>query len=506
MKKGKKNKNSGVKEELFRSRKAKNGGSSSFDVLYQLSYMSVLAAAGAPRDRVFELSSQLDCGPAEHFKRVELTRSKLGYDYARVCHMVGESTEDMQMKSLLLRFSNSLISGESEATFLTREAEAQAKSFENEYSRKMESLKRWTDAYISLVLSAVLVVIIGSVSSMLWKMEPIVIFALAGICIVTTAGGVGLLYMMTPKELVILNLKEGGSREQKLVKKLAKVLIPVTVILDILILISGANFGLVLILTAALILPIGFVGAADEKKITKRDAEVGPFLRSLGGVCAAMGTTTKDALSRVGLDSVLALKAEVSRLHTRLLTGIRARLCWQKFKEETGSELTNRSVNMFYDAIEVGGDPEQAGYHASLFANRVAMLRATRKTTSDPFRWLCITMHAAVVALLVFIIEVISTFGDLVASAEKNMPNTAGTPAMTSFTSFNFSGLSLIHRFVVPLVLVFTVSDALAPSIVDGGSKYKFLYNLGITAAISGVALIFLPKISGMLFNSLKTS
>ena len=162
---------------------------------------------------------------------------------------------------------------------------------------------------------------------------------------------------------------------------------------------------------------------------------------------------------------------------------------------------------MFYDAVEVGGDPEQAGYHASLFANRVAMLRASRKTTSTPFRWLCITMHAAVVALLVFIIEVISKFGTLVANAEKDMPNTStsGAPAMTSFTSFNFSGLQLIHSFVIPLVLVFTVADAFAPSIVDGGSKYKFLYNLGITAAISGAALIFLPKVTGMLFNNLKT-
>jgi flagellar protein FlaJ len=159
---------------------------------------------------------------------------------------------------------------------------------------------------------------------------------------------------------------------------------------------------------------------------------------------------------------------------------------------------------MFYDAVQVGGEPDKAGYRASQFATKISTLRADRKTTSAPFLWLCIAMHVAIVALLVFIVEIITMFGKLVGVAEKGMPDISNAPSIGAFTSFNFSGLQLMHRFVIPLVIVFTVADALAPSIVDGANKYKFLYNLGITTVISGTSLIFLPKLAGMMFKSVE--
>jgi archaellum biogenesis protein FlaJ (TadC family) len=51
-------------------------------------------------------------------------------------------------------------------------------------------------------------------------------------------------------------------------------------------------------------------------------------------------------------------------------------------------------------------------------------------------------------------------------------------------------------------VLIFTVVNAVVPAIAEGGSKYKILSNLGITAAISGVALIVLPAMATALFKS----
>src|SRR4030065_2840111 len=55
----------------------------SFDLFYHLSYMSTIAAAGVPRDQIFGRSAELQCASAEYFKRVELPRQRLKYDYAR---------------------------------------------------------------------------------------------------------------------------------------------------------------------------------------------------------------------------------------------------------------------------------------------------------------------------------------------------------------------------------------------------------------------------------------
>ena len=164
-------------------------------------------------------------------------------------------------------------------------------------------------------------------------------------------------------------------------------------------------------------------------------------------------------------------------------------------------------MTMFYDAIELGGEPEKAGYHASLFATKIALLRAQRKTVTSPFRWLSITMHAAVVILLIFITEVVTIFGGMIATAQQSMHGTTsgdlGSPTMSAFTGFNFVGLEFMHSMALPLILVFTVANALAPTIADGGSRWKFLYDLGITAGISGVGLVFIPGLAASIFSSL---
>src|SRR4030043_470110 len=94
--------------------------------------MSTIAAAGVPRDQVFGRSAELQCSSAEYFKKVELARKRLKYDYARACRAVGEPLKDNEMKGLLLRLSSSLISGEPEADFLTREAHARAEDYEKD--------------------------------------------------------------------------------------------------------------------------------------------------------------------------------------------------------------------------------------------------------------------------------------------------------------------------------------------------------------------------------------
>jgi archaeal flagellar protein FlaJ len=481
-------------------KKGRSKGPMSFDMFYQLSYMSTIAAAGVPREQIFRHAAELKCSSAEYFKRVELARQRLKYDYARACRAVGEPAKDPEIKGLLLRLSSSLISGEPEADFLTREARARAEDYENEYGRNLEALKMWTDAYVSLILSAVLVVVIGIVSTMIWKIDTGLIIGMAFISVSTTVIGVWLIYLVSPKETTTLHW--AGSKEQKLAAKLFKPVLPAAVLIAAFFLLTGQNLGIGLIVVALLVLPIGYVMTRDDKKIFKRDDEVGTFLRSLGGVCTALGTTVNAALSRLDLDAINVLRITVKNLHTRLTAGIKPKLSWHKFIDETGSELANRSVGMFYDAIEVGGAAGQAGQHAAAFANRVALLRARRRTVSGPFRWLCITMHAAVVTILVFITEVIVAFGGMVNTAQNAMPSVEGAPSISSFSTFNLSGLELMHHMVMPLVLIFTVANAIVPTLAEGGSKVKIFYNLGVTSLISGAALIILPMLASSLFAS----
>lgn len=473
-----------------------------FDMLYQLSCMSVIAASGVPRKLIFEYAAKLPCSASEYFRKVDLTCERLKYDYAKGCRMVGETTKEDKMRELLLRFSSSLLCGEPESDFLIREAKSQSEDYDNEYSRKLDALKLWTDAYVSLILSAILVIIMGIVSTMIWKVETSFIIGLVLISTFTTATGVWLIYVMTPRERMVLN--HAGSKEQKLARKLFTFMIPAAAVVCSVIVMSGTNVGYAFLAFGVIVIPLGWIMLKDDAKVFKRDSEIGTFLASLGGICGAVGTTVKEGLGKIDVESINTLRGEVKRLYIRLKSGIQPRLCWNTFIEETGSELVNRSIGMFYDSIDVGGDAEQVGYHASLFANKVAMMRARRKSVVSPFRWLCMTMHTAVIALLVFVTEVITIFGNMVGEAESSLPQMSGAPAISAFTSFNIGGLGILHSMVIPLVLIFTVANSLAPTIADGGSWYKVFFNLGIMAAISGLCLAFLPGIAAMLFKSIQ--
>jgi archaellum biogenesis protein FlaJ (TadC family) len=84
----------------------------SYDLFYQLAYMSSIAAAGIPRSKIFEFASQLNCSSARYFAEIHLLAKQMRYDYAVACRLVGERTEEDQAKSLLLRLASSLNSGE----------------------------------------------------------------------------------------------------------------------------------------------------------------------------------------------------------------------------------------------------------------------------------------------------------------------------------------------------------------------------------------------------------
>ncbi|HEY90226.1 MAG TPA: hypothetical protein G4O07_00155 [Dehalococcoidia bacterium] len=473
-----------------------------FDLLYQLSYMSVIASSGVPRKLIFERAAEVDCAAAESFRKVELACQTLKYDYAKACKVVAESTEEPSIKEILLRFSSSMISGEPEGDFLAREATAQANNYTNTYDRKLETLKMWTDGYVSLILSSVLVIIMGIVSTMIWTVNSLFLMGLVTVSVGTTALGVWLLYLVVPREIMIP--RQADSREQKLTRKMFRFSMLPTLVLCAALLLTQSNLGWVLLAIAAMAFPTGYMSSIGDRKVIKRDGEAGPFIASLGGVCTAIGSTVKEGLGRIDLDSLNMLRPEIRRLSVRLRTGIGTRLCWKKFTEETGSELIRRSIGMFCDAVEIGGVPEEAGHHASLFTTRIALLRSRRRNVSTPFSWLCWTMHTAVIALLVFVTEVIGTFGEMLGQAQGSMPDISGASTMNMFTTFSFSGLELMKSLLLPLIVVFTVSNALAPAIAEGGDRYRILQSLTMTTVVSGICLICLPPVAAGLFQSIQ--
>jgi flagellar protein FlaJ len=291
------------------------------------------------------------------------------------------------------------------------------------------------------------------------------------------------------------------SQEQDLVRNLARLILPIGGIVILFLFIMRVDLGTLMIVGGIFLFPVGLVVMADDRKVSKRDTDIAPFLRSLGGLMQAIGATAAEAMGRLDFRSLGVLKEDVSLLHTRLLAGITPNLCWNRFVCETGSELVNRSVRNFFDGVTLGGEPQKVGNEASAFAMKISLLRAQRSQIDSGFTWLTIAMHIVLTALSVFVYSVFVTFSQLVKTL---MPEgVAAFPNMPTLGLFaqNSMQLNLLHFVVILIIIILTLADTFAIYSVGGGHISKLLFYLAITAAISGGVLVLVPPVVNMMFG-----
>ena len=267
----------------------------------------------------------------------------------------------------------------------------------------------------------------------------------------------------------------------------------------------------VLILAVFLYVP-GFIITREDKRIERLDADIPTVVRVLGGVTSAIGTTVTEALGQIDRRSMGSLTPEIDRLHMRLQAGIDPAMCWDRFVDETGSELVDRTKNMFWDALTLGADAGRAGTASALFSSKISFLRANRGMVAATFRYLIIPLHGAMIALLLFIPEIMKLFSlNIQASAEflteggtTNLPNSS--MAIGELFTFGDINLELVNFLVTFVVVVLTASNAFAPKAAEGGSNLKLTYNLAIMLTVTGALMIGVPMFAHSIFESIMTT
>ena len=335
-----------------------------FDLFAQLAYLSTIATSGMSRTELFEHASKMPYTSSKYFANVHFLAQKLNIDYAEACRMVALNTEINEVRGFLLRLAGAMGAGEEEGEFLLRESEAMAATFANTYERDVESLKKWTDAYVTLVVAAALIVIVSVISMMIYDIGTSITVGMALTMVFVTILGGWIIYISAPHE-VMTRPQGPTSDRQILAHKLFKLLAPIGVTLSALALLFGVELGWVFLMLAVFLVVPGFIISRDDSRISKLDADIPTVVRVLGGVTSAIGTTVTEALGQIDRRSMGSLTPEIDRLYLRLNAGIEPEMCWDKFVNETGSELVDRTTSMFWDAISLGADAGRAGSAAA---------------------------------------------------------------------------------------------------------------------------------------------
>lgn len=258
-----------------------------FDLFTHISYMASLATAKASREVMFTRAAQLNLESSPFFAEINTLVKRLKYDYSEACRAVADRTDIREVSSLLIRMSGSLASGEDEEEFLTREAAVLAEQYKAEYEQKIESLRKWTDAYAALTVSAGLIVVISMISMMIWSLGPIMIImtALATIGVM----GVGAFILNAAAPVEGFSRKSGMTAEPQIMAKRMMIIFgPAGALLAAIALLT-VGMGPALMIGGIGLLPGGIIMYIDQARIARHDADIATSTRLLGGVTDAIG-------------------------------------------------------------------------------------------------------------------------------------------------------------------------------------------------------------------------
>jgi flagellar protein FlaJ len=478
----------------------KRGGKTSFKVVrpfelyYQLTYMSAMAASNLSRSRLFIQSARTHTDAAVYFAAVQRLVEEFRLDYPEACRRIGLETKSENMRSFLLRLSDALRSGEPIDEFLTRESEAQGLDYQNQYERDLEALKQWTNAFSSIMISVSLIVIIQVISAMIYSTNVRTLSGLVATGIFMSAFAAWIIYRSAPQEIMVGNPRFGTAGQQR-AQRLFRTMGPCALMLGAVLYMVHIPTGWTLVISAMLLIPVGWYSLASDREIAKKDSEFSTFLRSTGAMATSSGATLKQSLKRIDLTSFPYLEQDIRRLQRRLDALVEPEICWKQFGTESGSRLISEVTDIFYHSIKLGGDPERAGYLCSLFTAKTTQLRAKRRMVAGTFSGLATVMQAVVAGLMVFVLSIVNEFAALVATL---MPeSTDGTaPTMSlGMAEFTAGELNFLALMTVTMIVMLGIVSATAIVLADGGYRLKVTLYMVSTMFISGIALLVVPPL-----------
>jgi flagellar protein FlaJ len=337
---------------------------------------------------------------------------------------------------------------------------------------------------------------------MIYPVGMMALVGLAFIVMLVTAAGAWIIFMVSPHEVKTHRLPRRSAEQQRM-ESVGVILVtltgPVMTLLTLFV-----NLGVAMLAASVMLTPLAYLAWLDDKKIDGRDRDLAVFLRGLGNVMGAVGTTVTEGLSRLNRRSLGAMEPHVRRLFVRLSNDISPELTWTRLAGESGSELVTRTVRIFSEAIRLGGDPAVVGNLAAGFAMKVSLLRQSRALVATTFSFVIVPMHAALLGILLFVSGVVGIFGEKIsevqdASLNSDIVRDAGVSTAIAFAA---PDMTFMNVFISLMILMLTVANSFAAYAAGGGHRFKLFIYACVMLAISGAALLVVPAVVEGLFRS----
>jgi flagellar protein FlaJ len=482
------------------------------DLLFMATYMASITTAGVSRPDIFSYTGRrYEYVPSRYVAKADYFVKSWNYSYSEALKIVAKSMRNEVLQSVFNRYANSIESGVPDEEFLDRELATIRSVYRNTVEQGIEMVKKWGDAYIAMLFSAVLVALIIMLS--------VAIFAPSGIeatlnlsylvVIIVAAFGIITMYRAVPEDRRTHGLADRYSREQATIRRMERPLLIVMGAGCMMLWFLGVNAAIIYLLAGVLLAPLGILGFIDDRHIVGRDTDFPTFIRTLGSVMGGKGVPMIQGFVEVDRASLPKIRDLVDSIYSRLNLGLDENQSWNRFIGESGSNNIYKYTNIFRDSVTLGGSPDKVGIIVGASSLEQVLLRDKRHMVSMGFVSLLVPMHAAMIGILLFLFQIMAN----ISGAMKTMMGSLGESqaAIAGGGSLMPAGLNVsflvdfpvakMTVYVMIIILLITISNIIAGRIVYGGDRYIFYLFATILFCISGVLALVAPAIVGLFFS-----
>ncbi|RLF18176.1 MAG: hypothetical protein DRN06_02180 [Thermoprotei archaeon] len=475
-------------------------------------YLATLSSSGASSKDLFRLIGALKSSlgvVAQVFRRIDLLVNKWGYNQVNACKLVSRALPNCELKDLLLRMSQAIGVGLPMKDFSNIEYNKYLTSYQDEYERAMDRLKRFCEAYSAMLTASAFISVAMILVSMIYGVSSAeLILTLTVVMIVTIiASLLYLIYKNAPRGRVVA-LDSFGPRGLKRLEQWSLrlfiisgivaasiALIYVTyfiymppLIIENLFLSKAFPVPVSLMGLGGLLLVLGARGKRRVEQIKQMDIFYPVFIKTLGDAASISGGIN-EAVKAIVYNDYGPLNNLIKRLHRRLKIGIKNNVAWEFFGQESGSLLIREGTKVFFSAVENGGKAKESALSIFDFSTLVLTLRKRRSQVLALLKGLIFPLQATLIAVMTLVKSLMNVFLTF-------------TLMVSSYVSLiGYIGEGVMVLFLITIALTLTFGNSLALHLVEGESLISLSYYGGILLLITGAVMWLVDGAATTIFS-----
>jgi len=461
-----------------------------------LLYLRSLATSSVSRIDMLKLASEKDIFKhiARYLRRVVALVSIWRYSQASACEQVANSAPHYLLKTFLRRLSQSINSGEQINTFISREYSNYMAEHVEVSERRLEQLKRLSDAYAAVLSSATFLCTTALLSSLMLSFNsllPVIILLIMIISLLLFAISWGMFKSAKPDG--ILAQVKFKPKKRTIIELIGVISVFLTFPVFLLIFritekigYSVASLGIPLLLS-------GILGHRYVNYVKECEKFYPTFLRQVSSVCAS-GIPLVVGFKDILLVNYGPLNKPIKRLYAKLNLRIEPRVAWKSFEAEVSSELIRRINEILIDTLYSGGNVEEVADLLESFYTQYIALRRRRYQIVSYLKGLIIPLHMAMSAVL----GVISAFFGLLSRY---------LSMISTIVQFLFiPPLQFINLYFLLMIVVLSLNNTLAIYASEGDSRFTLLLYMGLFLLSGCACFSFISDLVTKFLSSLAFS